>query len=187
MSIFKNIKDIHNIEEASLNKLAGKFSEVNYPKGYLLFHSSKVEQNIYIIADGLVRAYYYNEDKEITFWFGREGDPVLSMRSYVEHTPGYENIELLESSRLYQIRVRDLHELYNIDIEIANWGRKLAEKELLKTEGDFISRQFKTASERYNDLLKSHPDLLQRVQLGYIASYLGITQVTLSRIRADLK
>ena len=62
-----------------------------------------------------------------------------------------------------------------------------AEKELVKTEERLISRQFRNATERYKALLKYNADLVQRVQLGHIASYLGITQVSLSRIRAEIK
>ena len=80
-----------------------------------------------------------------------------------------------------------LHELFGKDIHISNWGRKFAEQELLKTEERFISRQLKTSTERYRELMNNNPDLLQRVQLGYIASYLGITQVSLSRIRAKFR
>ena len=84
------------------------------------------------------------------------------------------------------MKKQSLHELFGKDIHIANWGREFAEQELLKTEERFIGRQFKTSLERYRDLMNHTPDLLQRVQLGYIASYLGITQVSLSRIRAKI-
>ena len=109
------------------------------------------------------------------------------MKSYVENAKGYEDIELLEESVLYELNIQNLHHLFEQDIHFANWGRKLIEKELIKTEEKLISQQFLTAKERYIELLKNRPDLMQRVQLGYIASYLGITQVSLSRIRADIK
>ena len=126
-------------------------------------------------------------NNDITFWFGTEGEPVVSMKSYVEEKPGYESIELLEDCELYQLETSKLKALFNEDIHIANWGRKFAERELIKTEELIITRQYKTALERYKDLLRDKPYLIQRVQLGHIASYLGITQVSLSRIRAEMK
>jgi CRP-like cAMP-binding protein len=87
---------------------------------------------------------------------------------------------------LYRLKREAIHSLFEQDIHIANWGRKFAEQELIRTEARLISRQFSTASERYQELLRSNPDLLHRVQLGHIASYLGITQVSLSRIRSTL-
>lgn len=185
MEIEQFIHNIYPISEKSLSMLAGIVTLVEYPKGHLLIESGKIERNSYFIKQGLVRAYKYYEGNEVTFWFGKEGAPVLAMMSYVENKPAYENIELLENSILYKLNNADLNRLYSENVEIANWGRKLAEKELIMTEERFISRQFKTASERYNELITQQPDLLQRVQLGYIASYLGITQVTLSRIRAE--
>ena len=84
-------------------------------------------------------------------------------------------------------KTKRLKKLFDEEIHIANWGRRFAEQELVKTEERLISRQFRTAKERYKEILKDNPDLIQRVQLGHIASYLGITQVSLSRIRAEIK
>ena len=161
--------------------------EVSYPKGHILLRADKIETDIYFIKKGIVRAYAQTPDNEITFWFGQEGDTVISMKSYVENQKGYEDVELLDNCDLYQLKIYDLQQLFGHDIHLANWGRKFAEQELVKTEERLISRQFRTASQRYNELLQKNPALIQRVQLGYIASYLGITQVSLSRIRAELK
>jgi hypothetical protein len=80
-----------------------------------------------------MRAYANQNDEEITFWFGKEGDAVLSMKNYVEDQKGYETIELLEPCELYEIQTEDLRALYDSDIQIANWGRKFAEQERLKS------------------------------------------------------
>lgn len=181
------IQRIYKLPQVSLNKLLDIVTEVQFPKGHLLMHAEKVERHFYFIMGGLVRAYTQVGDNEITFWFGRIGDPVLSMRSYINRSEGYEDIELLEDSTFMKFSIEQLHALYNEDIHIANWGRKLAEIELVKTEELFISRQFKTASVRYQELIENNPDLIQKVALGHIASYLGITQVSLSRIRSEIK
>ena len=184
MDLDQIIDNIGKLPEPSRNALKEIISEVTHPKGHILFRADKVETKVYFIKKGIVRAYTELADNEITFWFGREGDTVVSMKSYVSNQRGY---ELLEECELYEVRKRALHELFSKDIHIANWGREFAEKELLKTEERFIGRQFKTSLERYRDLMNHTPDLLQRVQLGYIASYLGITQVSLSRIRAKFR
>ncbi len=93
-------------------------------------------------------------------------------------------MELLEDSVLFSISLHKLQELFSTNIEIANWGRKLAEFELVRTEQTFIDAAKPPAAVRYQLLLENNPQLIRRVQLGYIASYLGVTQVTLSRIRA---
>ena len=180
------INAIFPLPAQSLQKLKAIIQEVAHPKGFVLMRSNKIEKSIYLVKKGIVRAYAHYEGNEITFWFGQEGDAILSMRSYVEGKEGYEDIELLENCELYKIDFERLQLLYNEDIHIANWGRKLAEKELIKTEDRLISRQSKPAIEKYRELITHHADLVKRVQLTHIASYLGITPVSLSRIRAGL-
>lgn len=187
MTIDQILDRIYTLPESSKAKLTDCITEVHHPKGHILLKAEKTESSLYFIKKGIARACAYTSENEITFWFGKEGDTVLSMKSYVENKKGYEDIELLEDSDLYELNIKKLQKLFEEDLSIANWGRRLAEQELIKTEERLISRQFKTATERYTELLQENPDLVQRVQLGHIASYLGITQVSLSRIRADIK
>lgn len=187
MNIDEIINSIYTLPKASKELIKNNVTEVFYPKGFCLMEAGKIIPYIYFIKKGIVRAYASTEENDITFWFGSEGQTIISMKSYVEDKPGYENIELLEDCELYKLETENLRKLFSNDIHIASWGRKFAEKELVKTEELIISRQFKTASERYKDLVKYQPGLLKRVQLGHIASYLGITQVSLSRIRAEIK
>ncbi len=181
------INSIHIMPATSCLKIEQILKPVRLPKGHLLIRADKIEPSLYLIKSGIVRAYMMREDQEVTFWFGTEEEIILSMRSYTEDKPGYENIELLEDCELFQIKTADLRKLFAEDIDIANWGRKLVERELIKTEQRLISKQFKTGKERYLELMEQHPGLLHRVQLGHIASYLGITQVSLSRIRAEIR
>lgn len=186
MNLHSIINPIYDLPESSLDLFTQQVTEIHLPKGHVLLHADKIENSIYLLKKGIVRAYADTEDREVTFWFGTEGDPVISMKSYVSNEKGYENIELLEDCELYCLESKNLKDLYTTDIHIANWGRTFIEKELVKAEERLISLQFKTASVRYRDLLINYPHLLQRVPLGHIASYLGITQASLSRIRAEI-
>jgi len=187
MDIDQILDRIYVLPETSKNALKEHIREVSHPKYFCLMEADKIIPHIYFIRKGIVRAYASTAENDITFWFGSEGETIVSMKSYVEDRPGYESIELLEDCDLYILKTESLKKLFNEDIHIANWGRKFAEKELVRTEELIISRQFKTSLERYKDLIINKPDLLKRVQLGHIASYLGITQVSLSRIRAEIK
>lgn len=187
MIITQILNEIYPLPEHSSLLLSAQVREVSFAKNHVLMRADKVESKIYFIKKGIVRAYADKIDNEVTFWFGKEGEAVISMKSYVENAPGYETIETLEYCELYELNAEKLEGLFQKDIHIANWGRKFAEKELVKTEERLISRQFKTATERYMELIDESPDLLRRVQLSHIASYLGITQVSLSRIRAEIK
>jgi len=187
MDLDNIIDSIYPLPERSKTLLKERIYEIAYPKSHVLFKVNRIEPKVYFIKKGMVRAFANQGDEEITFWFGKEGDAVISMKNYVENQKGYETIELMEPCELYEIHTEDLRKLYNSEIQIANWGRKFAEQELIKIEERFISRQCKTALERYKELMNNDPALLQRVQLVYIASYLGITPVSLSRIRSELK
>lgn len=185
MNIENIIAQLYPLPEQSKMALKAIFIEVTHPKGHVLLKEDCIEENIYFIKRGVVRAYSNVANGQVTFWFGLEGAAVLSMNSYISGKKSYERIELLEDCDLYKINILELRSLYEKDVHLANWGRKLAEQELVKTEERLIAMQFKTAQERYLDLMKDQPALLLRVQLGYIASYLGMSQVSLSRIRAD--
>lgn len=187
MDIDAIIDNVYMLPEKSKDRLKENISEAAYARGHFLFKANKISSDIYFIREGIVRAYAETADSEVTFWFGKEGDTVISMKSYVYDQKGYENIQLLEPCKLYKMKTEDLRKLFLEDIHIANWGRRFAEQELIKVEERLIFRQCRTAMERYKELMATDPELLQRVQLGHIASYLGMTQVSLSRIRAELK
>ncbi|OXB06937.1 cyclic nucleotide-binding protein [Flavobacterium plurextorum] len=187
MKLDQILDNILPLPETSKRLLQDCIEEKSYSKGHILLRADKIETTIYFIKKGIARAYSNQNDNEVTFWFGKEGDTILSMKSYVVYQKGYEDVELLEDCELYELKSNKLQKLFEIDIHIANWGRKFAEKELVKTEERLISHQFRSATERYLELLQNNPQLIQRVQLGYIASYLGISQVSLSRIRAEIK
>ncbi|MDV6170319.1 Crp/Fnr family transcriptional regulator [Flavobacterium sp. DG1-102-2] len=181
------IRSIYPVSDASLVKLTALFTERSFSRGEIIMKEGRVEKSMFFIESGLVRAYSDLPDREVTFWLGLEGDYVISMRSFINNEPGYETIEVLEDSILYEADAAKLISLFESDIELANWSRKLAEYELLKLEEKFIYRQFKTATEVYAELLERIPSLPNRVPLKHIASYLGISQVSLSRIRAKIK
>ncbi len=185
--ILNKINSIYPLVTTELQLLLNAMERIEFPKNHIIIRADKVERYIYIIEKGIARAYSNNDKQQTTFWFGEETDVILSYNSYINRQPGYENIELLEDSILHRIADTRLQELYLTHIGLSNWGRKLAEIELIKTEERLINRQFKTAAERYLELINNTPSLIKRVQLGYIASYLGITQVSLSRIRTELK
>lgn len=93
----------------------------------------------------------------------------------------------MEDSLLYVLKRSDLERFLAEDIHIANWARRFAESEFLRTEQKLIPMLFLPAARRYETLLRERPELLRRVPLETLASYLGITPVSLSRIRARMK
>ncbi|SIR40658.1 Crp/Fnr family transcriptional regulator [Pontibacter lucknowensis] len=186
-TIGQAIRQLYPISDRSFEQLTSLMQRQELPKGHILFREGQVSHKVFFIERGIARAFCYRNDQEVTFWFGVESDLVFSYYSYVANKPGYETVELLENSVVQAMDLAQLQELYLTNIELANWGRKLAEYELIKTEERFMVFQFQSATERYKALLQQNPALIQRVPLNQIASYLGVTQVTLSRIRAEVR
>ena len=153
-------------------------------KGQYLLRAGERCSDLYFVERGLVRGFYFDDEKEITNWLAIDGEFATSFYSFITRTPGFESIEVLEPSDLVYIQYDDLQRLYNDYPETERIGRIITENYYLKLDGRILGLQFKTAKERYDQLLEDNPLLIQRAPLGCIASYLGITQETLSRIRA---
>jgi CRP-like cAMP-binding protein len=141
-------------------------------------------RHLYFLERGALRGYYNLEDKEVTHWFGFENDFVTSFHAFITGQLAVENIQLLEGSVLWAISKEKLNLLLNQYREVERLLRIAYENYYIRLEERYINAHFKTASERYADLLQQMPHLLKRVPLGYIASYLGISPETLSRIRS---
>ena len=139
---------------------------------------------LYFLQAGALRGFYNLDGKEITHWFAFEEDFVTSFHSFISQQPAVENIQLLEGCILYRISKENVNRLMAEHHEIERLVRIVYEKYYLRLEDRFVNAQFKTASERYQELMQQTPHLLERVPLGYIASYLGISQETLSRVRS---
>ncbi|WP_298539393.1 Crp/Fnr family transcriptional regulator [uncultured Aquimarina sp.] len=183
----ESIQNIYKLSDVAIESLKSEVKLKSLKKGSLLFSPQSRHLYISFIEKGLIRAYAFNEGKEITFWFGLEGDIVFPYRTYLKHEISYETAELLEDCILYQIPLLRFQELFLQNIEWATWGRKFAENQMVDLEQKFIAYQFKSASQRHEELLISKPELFNRIQLQYLASYLGMSQVSLSRIRAGIQ
>jgi CRP/FNR family transcriptional regulator, anaerobic regulatory protein len=133
----------------------------------------------------LVRWFYYNEEgKDITDSFGGENSFITAFDSFFQRKPSRYGIELLEDSTIYSMTYNDLEDSFAKFRELEKVSRLILIQILEQSLDKNSALQFHNAQERYEFIIEKHPDLLQRVSLGHIASYLGITQETLSRIRA---
>jgi CRP-like cAMP-binding protein len=153
-------------------------------EGDILVRAGEYCNDIYFVESGLLRGYYYQDDKEITNWFTREGEFATNFYSFITKVPSSETIEAVEDCEMIQVPYANLQQLYRDYPETERLGRILTENYYIRLEERLLGLQFTTAKERYENLMKNNPGLILRAQLGHIASYLGITQETLSRIRA---
>lgn len=153
-------------------------------KGEILISEGKICNQLFFIKKGFLRGFHYQNGKEITAWFGFENDFATATYSFVSQRIGYENVEVIEDSILYVITHEDLDNIYQNHPEFNYIGRLLTGKYYIDLMERTLCLQFQTAKQSYDQLVATHPHILKRASLGHIASYLGISQETLSRIRA---
>lgn len=144
-------------------------------------------KTIYFINKGIARIYYYHNGVDITESFIFENNIIARVESLFTGKPSRKAIQVLEDSEIVAIDATQLFDLYDTYPETERLFRKIFETGYVDTVNRMEAIQFHTAEERYTLLIKEQPTLLQRVPLKHIASYLGITQVTLSRIRAAIR
>lgn len=183
----RKIREVYPLSDDEVQVLLDHTEQIVLPKGSRIMTAGKVEDYTYFIVEGLARGFFYQEGKDITIWFASAGMALLSMNAYVYDKPGYENIELLEECKLLRIENKCLNVLFETYNGLANLGRRMSDVVVLKLERLFMERNFMPAAQRYHSLLEHEPEILKKVPLRHIASYLGISQVSLSRIRAGVQ
>lgn len=181
------MREVYPLSDKAVSLFLEQTETVIFPKGDVLIRAGVVEHYSYFIVNGFARGFFYKEGRDITIWFASVGMSLLSMNAYMFMSVGYENIELMEECKLLKISNRELNRLFEENIELANWGRRMSDHIILKLERWFMERSFISAAERYNLLIQREPEIIQKVPLRHIASYLGISQVSLSRIRAGMQ
>lgn len=178
------IKQHYPLSDSSIELLASHFSSCSFPKRHTLVREGSFCRMAYFIEKGITRSYWLVDGKEVTTWFSTEGDITFSMNEFYYGKPSDEFVETLEDVLLYSIPLKTLGELYETNIEIANWGRVIHQEGYKQIHRIHKERLTLSAKERYERMLNEFPDIFNRVNLGYIASYLGITLPTLSKIRS---
>lgn len=169
-----------------LNEILSHFNKEEVPKNQVLVKVGQTCRNIYFVEKGMGRSYYLKEDgKEVTQWFFGEGVFMTSADSFFNQSPSYYYLEVLEDSVLYSISNEKIELLLTKYHKMETFVRLLSIYMLTKVVNKLNAIQFQTARERYDYMISEFPDISYRVALGHIASYLGMTQETLSRIRKN--
>lgn len=174
------------LREEQWVEISSCFKEKRLSKGEYLFRQGQTSHHIYFICSGLIRNYYLKNGEEITRHFAQENELLSAYVSFLTQTPTFEYVHALEECQLLEISYVDLQYLYTSHPVWGNFVRQLLEKVYIETTKRIEGFICKTAEERYLDLITRRPDLMQRVSLQHLATYLGITPVSLSRIRKNI-
>jgi CRP-like cAMP-binding protein len=152
-------------------------------KKEILLKAGQLDRYIYFIQSGLLRAFYENGDTEVSSWFMKEGDVIVAIESFYDQKKSYESIQAIEVTEVYYISFEELEYTYREFAEFNFIGRVLTIKYLKLWSQMLYSIRMRSAAERYDWLMNNYPELILRVPAKFIASYLDITEVTLSKIK----
>lgn len=112
MDIEQILDKIYPLSESSKLILKNHIVELSFPKNKILISADKIEKDFYFIKKGIARTFVYTDGDETTFSFGKEGDTIISMKSYIANQKGYENVELLEDCLVYKLNTQDIRKKY---------------------------------------------------------------------------
>ncbi len=156
-----------------------------YPKGHILLEPEGSSHRVYYVQEGLLRTFYLRDDKDITHHFVAENAFIMPFECIFFDKPSTYGYELLENSVVTTFRYDDLEKISQSIPEVKDVEKHLLYNTIRIFSDTLHSIKFQSARERYDHMIREYPNILLRAPLGHIASYLGITQQTLSVIRAQ--
>jgi CRP-like cAMP-binding protein len=185
MELIQYISTKVKLSATESSKIDAAFKREFHHRGATLADPGNRSQKVHFIEKGMLRTFYNKDGKDITHFFFDENSFTMSLESiYFNKTDPYGR-EVLEETTLRTIQFREFNDLFN-DIGAFKNLAFIAAIDTIKQFSDkLFSLQFQTAEQRYKSMMDNYPNILLRVSLGDIASYLGITQQTLSVIRAQ--
>ena len=157
---------------------------MKFARGEKVVESGDVSDAIYYVERGMVREFYFKNNKSVTEYLAADGTIVMSIESLFREEPSKLVIEALEPTLVYALPKKRLEEvaLHNVNIQILY--RKILEESLIISQRRADLLRFESAKDRYLKLCKLNPKVIMKAPLVYVASYLQMTPETLSRVRS---
>lgn len=183
--LFTHFKQYIKLSDTLKEELAKRVSYTTFKKGELIHDAAAVCTKSHFIHKGLMRIYFIKDGKEISEYFSCEGEWVNSPRSFSQRTTDIYYIDAIEDTHAFCLNVNDLVYLFEHFPEMERYARL----SMGTVFGHFMERitsmRFTTAKEKYDHFCQTYQGIYHRIPLGMTASYLGIVQETLSRIRGE--
>lgn len=176
----------HPLTHEGVVRLAEIMQPQQLPKGELFVKEGEIARHLHYIEKGMVRQFYFKNNRDLTEHISYEGNVVICLESYLQQEPTRLMAETLEPTILWNIAWEDINRLAEESKEIGTFYRKIFERSLLVSQRKADNLRFETAQDRYRRFMELHPEIIKRAPLVYIASFLQMTPETLSRVRASL-
>lgn len=177
------IKQYINLSEDTLEELQKRIKTITLKKGTVFLKEGQTCPNLYFVKQGAVRSYFYKNGKDITHWIYDINSLVTSWTSYFTKQAAHDYLETTTDTIIEYLSFDDWEELYKVCPELNVFTRKILEEQISIIDHFYKGFYFLSAKEKYELLISFNSNIIQQANLGHIASMLGITQETLSRIR----
>jgi len=181
--MFNKLIDNLKREEPNWTNFQNLLVEGEIPSRTILLSEGEIATRVHYIKKGCIREWFNKDGKDITFQFFFEGQPVASLDSFINNQPSKFTIESIEPSTIFSLSKENFEQLCRLYPEFKEAFQDFIFKRFRNYSQLFLSRIKDSPRERYKDLITNHPEIIKRVPQHYIASYLGITPISLSRIR----
>lgn len=183
--LLNTLLEISPLSDETVTHLASILRPVSVSKKDFLSEPGKTSPKLYLIEEGTIREYFIDQKgNDISTWFGFENDIAVILSSFLSNEPSYTGLQALENCTLYSLTRDELFKMYEQFPDMERLSRLITEHYFITTERHHYGFRHLNASERYKELIENQPKILHRISLSHIASYLGISLETLSRIRA---
>lgn len=177
------IKQLSNGTDKEVKEIYDHLTLTVLDKGDYLLKQDHICNQYFFIEKGTVRLYYWKDDKDFTVWLGTEGQIFTELDSFLHQTPSLVNIESIEESLVYRITKEKSDALASKSAAYNTLLRRTVEKAFANMSRNIISFQSEDATARYLRV-ENEKNWLNKYPLKYISSFIGITQSSLSRLRA---
>lgn len=170
-----------------LQEIVSLHKKIILPKNEFLLKEGKTANAYYLVEKGLIRFYVHDfNGNEITTQFVCENEIVNEVSSLFQRVPSVQNIQAVTDTVIWKIDFNDFQHLYHTLESVREWGREWMSAQLFQSQQRSIEMITQSASSRYLQLMEHRPQVVQQAPLKQIASYLGIADTSLSRIRKEL-
>lgn len=174
-----------HFHENEISDILLKFKSKTYKKNDFILTKGNICKDLVFVRDGCLRLYYEQDEVEISVWFAFAQSSAIEMYSFISETPTNYYLQAIEDTEILYLPKKDLDSMYAEYPTLQEMMRKFWEDVILNLLERFTALQRDSAEKRYLDLLDK-PDYLQKIPQKYLASFIGVTPTSLSRIKKNI-
>jgi CRP/FNR family transcriptional regulator, anaerobic regulatory protein len=173
------------LSEVELEDIVNRFKYKTVKKNNYLLKQGNICKDLVYVEKGCLRLYYMKDDIEVSVWFAFEQSSAIEIHSFISENPSEYFLQAIEDSEVLYIPKAELNELYKSQPKMQEMMRRFWEDVILNLISRFTALQKDSAEKRYLDLLNK-PTYLETIPQKYLASFIGVTPTSLSRIRKQI-